>query len=1289
MKTWIAGSILVIGLLLGRPSSTVAVLHAQTPTPPTSPSDYDQLEMCRLWVNDQQYARVLQECAGLPAVFEASDDPLNEGAARNYLGISHAGLGEYETALVYYNEALVLAHEAGDDINTAWIYNNIGVVYHNQTNYRQARDFYRQALAMWQTAEPNGHGDATSSHNLARVYASLGELQQALDYHTRALSIWYQLENRPSQVMVLADMGPIYRTLGQVDEAERVWQEALHYYQENEDLAGTGLMLSNLGLLRFDQAAYEESLTFHEEALALFLEVGDVVNQAWSLNNIGIVYWHRGDLDTAYDYYNQAMSLWPNTEDRAGLATTLENLALLEQARNNLTVAAANYVEAALLWTGYDEERAALAHYNSGVVYINQSQYAQALTATRKALTTWQDREDLLHQGWALNNIGLIYANLLDYDAAIDHYRQALAVYALVDDPVETVRTLNNLGIVYAAASSFAQSLDVFTEAVDLYAALDDQWGEANAWISLGYAYRNLNNYAAAQAAYEQSLALWTTLESVSGEAIAYSGLGDVYTARAAYRQALIHYQEARQRWQDLGYSQQEAGSLLSIGMTYQNLGDSIQAMRYFRQGLEQLGDIESLLASSGSAASASAVDADLAEHDVELAEQYADFFGQRVTSTRAVYRLIMQMMDTVEVASVASSNLSADDVSSLFAETQALFEDSFETGNEAEEALRLTINGYARGLQGDYAGAIAAFKQARDLWKSVGDLANTARVLQYLGSVAQLEAEPEDAQTYYAEALALQEEIGDRAGAAGTLSALAFLFEAQDNAGQALSYALRAVDVLESIYGELKVEALQTSFAAGAAPIYQLVVRQLLTQNRQADAFQYAERSRARTLLTLLGNQRIDPKGSEDADLIRREADLRNQIARLETDRIQLRSSDPQAEDRSRLATLEEALTATRAEYADLLTDLQLTNPEYAALVSVPPFAVEDVQAMLRADAPDTTLLVYLVDLQETVIFVVSADAFHAERVAVGDVALRQQIEALRGQMKLGLLLPDAWRKPAQTLYQWLIEPVEAYLPAANADAPSTLGIIPHDTLHYLPFGLLHSAATDSSGPLLLDNYSLFSAPSAASLAYVLARRKPMDDSLLALANPSAPGAAFLAYAEREAQTVAALYQTEAQIGGNAGEGQFKQQAGQFSIVHIAAHSDLTSESPLFSAILLGEDGVDDGRLETHEIFNLDLTMTNLVVLSACETHLGQLSRGDEIVGIERAFLRAGAPSLLSTLWSVDDVATAHFMQSFYTHLRQDQSKADALRLAQQDTRDAFPEPYFWAGMILVGAPE
>jgi CHAT domain-containing protein len=204
--------------------------------------------------------------------------------------------------------------------------------------------------------------------------------------------------------------------------------------------------------------------------------------------------------------------------------------------------------------------------------------------------------------------------------------------------------------------------------------------------------------------------------------------------------------------------------------------------------------------------------------------------------------------------------------------------------------------------------------------------------------------------------------------------------------------------------------------------------------------------------------------------------------------------------------------------------------------------------------------------------------------------------------------------------------------------------------------------------------------------MQFIFEKRHPQADSLLAFANPDALGAPHLSYAVEEAQAVAALYRTQPFVGEEATEGQFKARAGRYGLVHVAAHSDYSPHSPLFSAILLAEDESEDGRLETHEVFNLDLPQTDLVVLSACETHLGELSSGDELVGLERAFVRAGSPSLLTTLWPVDDAATAELMKRFYTHLRAGVPKAEALRLAQMETRKEHLEPYYWAGFMLVG---
>src|SRR5262249_5849873 len=152
--------------------------------------------------------------------------------------------------------------------------------------------------------------------------------------------------------------------------------------------------------------------------------------------------------------------------------------------------------------------------------------------------------------------------------------------------------------------------------------------------------------------------------------------------------------------------------------------------------------------------------------------------------------------------------------------------------------------------------------------------------------------------------------------------------------------------------------------------------------------------------------------------------------------------------------------------------------------------------------------------------------------------------------------------------------------------------------------------------------------------------------------------------------------------------------------IIHFASHAELNENEPLASAILLAKSDKADGRLEVREIFGMDLK-ANLVVLSACETGLGKLFRGDELVGLTRAFIYARRPSVVASLWNVDDSSTAALMASFYKNLKT-MSKVEALRQAQLQLirgdgssklsticsrlRALCSHPYFWAPFILVG---
>jgi CHAT domain-containing protein len=146
------------------------------------------------------------------------------------------------------------------------------------------------------------------------------------------------------------------------------------------------------------------------------------------------------------------------------------------------------------------------------------------------------------------------------------------------------------------------------------------------------------------------------------------------------------------------------------------------------------------------------------------------------------------------------------------------------------------------------------------------------------------------------------------------------------------------------------------------------------------------------------------------------------------------------------------------------------------------------------------------------------------------------------------------------------------------------------------------------------------------------------------------------------------------------------KQQAPGTKTLHLAAHGIFNPDSPLDSLIALAPDNENDGWLTVGEVYGLDLHNASLVVLSACDTQMGQLTAGDEFVGLTRALFFAGAPTVVASLWSVDDEATSLLMEHFYAYLRDGMGKGEALRQAQADIREQYPNPYYWAAFVLNG---
>ena len=209
---------------------------------------------------------------------------------------------------------------------------------------------------------------------------------------------------------------------------------------------------------------------------------------------------------------------------------------------------------------------------------------------------------------------------------------------------------------------------------------------------------------------------------------------------------------------------------------------------------------------------------------------------------------------------------------------------------------------------------------------------------------------------------------------------------------------------------------------------------------------------------------------------------------------------------------------------------------------------------------------------------------------------------------------------------------------------------------------------------------------PSASVLKYLRPVESDKLQRMLILGNPDLNNPAYdLPGAQMEAEKLAQRFTAQnLLLRKSASKAAFQALAGQAAFIHIASHGTFDASKPLNSGLILSPDADNDGRLSVADLYQLQLD-AELVTLSACETGLGTVSTGDDVVGLTRGFLYAGASTVIASLWPVEDEATAFLMLRMYEHFKKT-GRRDALRLAQIETREKFPHPAFWASFYHTG---
>lgn len=853
------------------------------------------------------------------------------------------------------------------------------------------------------------------------------------------------------------------------------------------------------------------------------------------------------------------------------------------------------------------------------------------------------------------------------------------------------------LGLILAKMEKNRLSVPLLESAVRIYASLDQTENQVMALSDLGVVLENATDYDKALVNFETAADMSRELNQkalVAAQVMNIARINDLRMNR--YAVAIRKYREAGRLYAEIGDREKNAQALVDMGRCYRLLGDFTEAETLYKEA-ETLVDkkvnprryalIRMEEANNrwyrGRYEDAFRIQREVLhlakEMQYPLVRTLALNTGGLIFWSLGEYaRAESQLVQALESARELTNR--EDEVATSLNNLAMVKRDS---GNpeEAEKLLNQALEidtriGSKWAIAYDYRNlgttlmktgrveeAIENFEKAAGIAGSIGNRINQAKSLAALGDALFAAGNIPRAETIFQEALHIADEIYLPEVRWRALFGLGRVALANGQREKAVSRLMDSISVIEEMRAELRIEQLKDSFIVNKLEVYATLVKLLTDLGKIEKAFETAERSRARNFLDLLGNRHINMARAGELALYTKQQKVKTRL-------MEMKQLAARAESPSERAAYEEDVNRLSLEYQNILLDIQAKDPALSSFVTVDPIEIQKIRSLLD---PGVVLLSYYVLDDEILIFCINQEDITAFRSRFGKNTLEEKIMDYRRRMQNLEPLEELSRN----LYRILFSPLEEKLGNAKI-----VGIIPHGRLHYLPF-----AALLGEKGHLIERFPLFYLPAASVLAHTAQRRSNEKNlQVLAVGNPDLGDPALdLPFSQHEAESVKWNYPGVTLLTRErARETWIKENISRFGIIYMASHGVYDPINPLFSAIKLAKDRKSDGNLETEEVFGLDIR-ADMVVLSACQTGLGRVSKGDEVTGLSRAFFFAGAHAVVASLWRVSDVSTAILIKHFFRNYKT-RSKVISLQKAALHVKSRYPHPGYWAAFTLSG---
>ena len=1221
-------------------------------------------------------ARVAQPPTASIVLAQANANRKTEADRLYHQGVEQVNQEKQQDALQSLQASLKIYQEMGDRLGQLNSIRYMGWAYHDLKQYPQAQEQFQQSLQIAQSLNDR-LGIAKALNGLGSVEEVLKSREQAITRYEQARAIAIELNDRQIESIILDNMITTYRNAGN-------WQKEIDFltviipiYRELQQPKNEANRLASLGVAYSKFKQPQKSLESHQRSLTLYQQLNDRSGAANTLRNMGLSYEDLKDDSKAIEAFNQSLNIYRELKNDLQVARLLTNLGWLYKRQKNFVQAETSFSQSLELYSKLDNQTGMVAQLwqNLSWVYEDQKDWKRAIQAAEKSLALQRELKDSDAVTRILLSLGIFHQRQKDYGKAISYYEAHLAAMRQKPSFTAEAPLLRLLGDVYRSQNSSKENaekaIQYYQDSITVAERQANAADVNHALQALGvihidgespvYRPRRAREY------FQKALSGWRSLKDQDMEMRALYFLGRTYVGmdnlngtkfqcddgfESVLEEGLAFFQKVN----NLSF---EAGTLNTLGRCYQDIQQHQKAIPHLERSLSLAKQVKDSTVEALSLVDLGRSYRGLGQ--LQKAKQNVES-GIKILRESKVHNWEAYALDEITKIQIAlgedSQAIAAQNrrISLYFNHNIKLSDPGFNavmvnieqakkfdpaTYRDREEAkLRQKLEKHGLSIdllkllgpkvtdikQGDFFAPSKLYRAIRESFTVLADAyvesGKHAQALELYRSTLS-----DDLDQGYSVAMydiQILAKMGIVAEKMGQLAEAEAFFRRSLKYGEYFRIQIGYNPSTQKLWNDSSRIALAERKSDNFKRLQQLLIR----QNRVNEALEVAEEARSRTFVELLSS-RITGRSLGD--------DL------------------PPAPNVETMRQIAKTQNATLVQYS-IVED----NLLYIWVIK-PTGDIQFRSTPLNANQPLQTLVTEG-----------RRDIGVRGRASLKPIPIEGE-SASRDQGYF------------RELHQLLIEPIAQDLPK---DPNQSVIFLPQGELFLVPFAALPNA----QGQPLIEQHTLSIAPSIQTLEFTqaLAKRPKSQGNVLIVGDPIMPNfqgkpLSPLPGARQEALAIGQLLNSTPILGEQATKSAVLSQMPAAKILHFATHGlldDVGGEMP--GAIALAPSGNDNGLLSSSEIFNLKLN-ADLVVLSACDTGRGKIT-GDGVIGLSRSFVAAGAPTVLVSLWAVNDNTTSELMIEFYRQLQTQPNKAQALRQAMLKTRSLHPDPLHWASFSLMG---